>query len=103
VGQPADSNPESISLAKDDLPDLPPGLMDNPYAIVGPKGIPDHIKMKLHDAFKKATMDNPQWRDIIKPTNVNVRYRNPEELMRDLNETVDVWAKLTPLMGLESK
>lgn len=60
------------------------------YAVFGgllaPKGLPEPILAKIHDAYKKA-MDDPDFLKICDKMDLIMSYKNPEEFRKILEKT----------------
>ena len=59
--------------------DVPP----NAYLLIAPKGLPDPIFKKAHDAFKKAS-EQPDFRKIMEGNNLPCEYKSREQLEKDV-------------------
>jgi tripartite-type tricarboxylate transporter receptor subunit TctC len=79
-----------------DFPDVPTakevyglegaGINGGFTGIVAPKGLPEPILTKLHDAFKKA-LDDPEFLKVIDKFDLLVSYRNSKEFGDVLKKT----------------
>jgi tripartite-type tricarboxylate transporter receptor subunit TctC len=83
-----------------DFPDVPTakevyglegaGINGGFTGIVAPKGLPEPVLARLHDAFKKA-LDNPEFTKVIGKFELLVSYKNPKEfadVIRKTNEGI---------------
>lgn len=103
TGEPVDSDPKSVARLKDVLPDAPMEVVALPVGIFGPKGIPDSIQAKLNDAFRKATIENPEFVRTHQLMNMAVEYHGPKELQETLFKAYEDFGKLMKSLGLERK
>jgi len=55
-------------------------------AVMGPAGMPEDIKMKLHDAYK-AALDDPDVRTVMENLNMEVNYQTGPDYDRAIRET----------------
>lgn len=79
-----------------DFPDVPTakelyglegaGINGGFTGIVAPKGLPEPVLARLHDAFKKAT-DDPEFVKVIDKFELLVSYRNPKEFAEVIRKT----------------
>ena len=63
--------------------------------IIAPKGLPNAVLTKLHDAFKKA-MEDPDYRAVSEKFDLLVSYRKPEDfrnLLQRTEEAIKAYAK----------
>ncbi|MCU0562584.1 MAG: tripartite tricarboxylate transporter substrate binding protein [Desulfobacterales bacterium] len=75
--------------------------MASPSGIVGPKGLPAPIVAKLHDAFKTA-MQDPGFLKVVQNQTLEVAYKNPTDLAREIADLDELFAGLIKLgMGKE--
>ncbi len=51
--------------------------------LAGPKGMPNAVVTKLHDAFRKG-MDDPEFKKSIENFDLTISYRNPDEFRKFL-------------------
>jgi len=103
VGEPIDSDPKTVTRLKDVFPDSPLEIVGLPAGEFGPKGIPPSIQEKLHDAFHKATIENPDFIKTSKLMNLGVEYHSPKELQETLSKAHESYGKLIKSLGLERK
>jgi tripartite-type tricarboxylate transporter receptor subunit TctC len=61
--------------------DVPP----NTYILIGPKGIPEPIVQRVHDAFKKAS-ELPEFQKLMETQNLPYDYRSRAQLEKDVSE-----------------
>ena len=59
--------------------DVPP----NTYLLIGPKGVPDPVFQKIHDAFKKAS-EQPEFKTVMKNQNLPYEYKGRAQLEKEL-------------------
>jgi tripartite-type tricarboxylate transporter receptor subunit TctC len=75
------------------FPDIPT-IKENGYdvtcetteAVMAPRGIPEDIRKKLHDAFKK-TLDDPKVQTVMKNLNMDVYYQNGADYEKQILKT----------------
>jgi len=103
TGEPVDSDPKSVARLKTAVPDAPMEVVGLPVGLFATKGIPDAIQMKLHDLFKKATVENPEFIRPHQLMNMAVEYHSPKELQETLIKAYDGFGKLMKNLGLERK
>ena len=66
--------------------------------ITAPKGLPNAVLTKLHDAFKKA-MEDPDYRAVSDKFDLLISYRKPEDfrnLLQRTEEAIKAYAKEEP-------
>jgi tripartite-type tricarboxylate transporter receptor subunit TctC len=103
IGEPIDSDPKTVARLKEVFPDSPLEIVGLPAGEFGPKGIPASVQGKLHDAFYKATIENPEFIKTSKLMNLGVEYHNPKELQETLTKAHENYGKLIKSLGLERK
>jgi tripartite-type tricarboxylate transporter receptor subunit TctC len=103
MGEPADADPKSVARLKDVLPDAPRQIVEFPYCIIAPKGIPEPVKKILHDAFKKGTVDDPDFVKTARTVNLEVQYQDPKDLQVKLRDAHALIGKMMKELGLERK
>ena len=59
--------------------DVPP----NTYLLIGPKGVPDPVFKKIHDAFKKAS-EQTEFKTVMKNQNLPYEYKGRAQLEKEL-------------------
>ncbi len=59
--------------------DVPP----NTYILIGPKGVPDAVSKRIHDAFKKAS-EEPEFQKIMIAQNLPYDYKGREQLGKEI-------------------
>ena len=69
--------------------DVPP----NAYLLIGPKGIPDPVYKKIHDAFKKAG-EQPEFQKLMEAQNLPYAYKGRAQLEKDIPAQFE-WYKST--------
>jgi len=74
----------------------------SPLDILGPKGMPQPIVNKLHDAFKKA-MDDPEFLGALKTFDMVPIYLNPEDLAKASRQEFEHMGKIVQKLGLQKK
>ena len=70
--------------------------------ICGPKGMPQSIVRKLHDAFREATNDQ-EFKAVMKKLDMDHLYLNSEDYGKYVVERSDEIGKLVRKMGLNKK
>jgi len=85
------------------LPDAPMEVVALPIGIFGPKGIPASVQGKLHEALKKATVENPDFIKAHQQMNMLIEYHDPKELQEILNKAYGNFGNLMKSLGLERK
>jgi len=88
---------------KDVLPDAPLGIAGLPKGIFGPKGIPEPLRARLNEVFRKGSIENPEFIQAMQAMNVPVRYYDPKEVEEHLIKAQDEFEKLLKSLGLEKK
>jgi tripartite-type tricarboxylate transporter receptor subunit TctC len=101
--EPVDPDPKSITRLKDVLPDAPLEIMRLPKGIFGPKGIPEPLRARLNEVFRKASVENPEFVQSQQLMNVPVRYYDPKELEEHLIKAQEQFEKVLKSLGLERK
>ena len=74
-------------------------FMLSPGAMVGPRGLPEPILEKLHNAFKQA-MDDPVFLRLAKNLNLEISYSDPKSLGQEIKDLDDLFAKLVKEFNL---
>ena len=69
---------------------------------LGPKGIPQPIQDKLHQAFKEA-METPEFKKTLDNFDMIPVYRNPEGMAKDIKDLCDEWGKVIVDLGLREE
>jgi len=59
--------------------DVPP----NTYLLIGPKGVPNPVFQKIHDAFKRAS-EQPEFKTVMKNQNLPYEYKGRAQLEKEL-------------------
>lgn len=62
-------------------------VIESPYGIAGPEGLPTQRVRILHDAFKTA-LESPEGRKVLDQLNQPVNYRSPEEFAQYAKEAL---------------
>lgn len=70
--------------------------------IVGPKGMPKPMVMKLHDAFRKG-MDDPEFQGVLKKLHAYPFYLNSEEVENADRQESERIQKIVQKLGLQKK
>lgn len=70
--------------------------------MMGPKGIPNPIVAKLHDAFKKA-MDDPDFLAVMKKLDMPTYYLNSEDYEKYIRGEFERIEKLVQKLGLQKQ
>jgi len=102
-GEPVDIDPKIVTRFKDVLPDAPLEVLGIPAGVFGPKGIPDSIQARLHEAFKKGSVENPEFVQMLQSMNLTPEYHDPKELQKVLTKAYEDFGKLIKSLGLERK
>jgi tripartite-type tricarboxylate transporter receptor subunit TctC len=68
--------------------DVPP----NTYILIGPKGIPEPVIQKVHDAFKKAS-ETAEFQKLMESQNLPYDYRSRTQLEKDVPDQFE-WYKI---------
>ena len=103
VGDPADANPSSIPTLKKLFPDAPIDMLELSFTVFGPRGISPPVQTKLHDAFKKGSVENP---DFIKATQtlfLHAEYQDSKELHAKLLKSLKFVGDLLRELKLDKK
>lgn len=74
----------------------------SPLGIIGPKGMPDPIVQKLHEAFKRG-MDDPEFRATMKKFDMSLLYLNTEDYEKFFRQDSENIEKLVQKLGLNKK
>lgn len=77
-------------------------VIDSPFGIAGPKGIPPAIVQKLHDAFAKA-LDDPSVEALMRKFDYPKRYMNSADYTRFVQEVVAEQKAIVEKLGLSRK
>jgi len=70
--------------------------------LIGPKGIPQPIVTKIHDAFKKS-MDDPEFLNVMKKFDMNNYYLGPADYEKYIRQEFERIEKLVKKLGLEKQ
>jgi tripartite-type tricarboxylate transporter receptor subunit TctC len=73
-----------------------------PIGIIGPKGMPKPIVMKLDEAFKKA-MDDQEFLEVMKKFDFAPAYLKSEDYEKFLRQDSERFRKLVEKLGLQKK
>ena len=91
------------------FPDIPTLLesgyevtMETTEAVMGPRGIPNDIKKKLHDAFKKS-LEDPKVQTVMKNLNMDVYYQSGPDYEKQIVKTYAENEKVLKKIGLYKK
>jgi tripartite-type tricarboxylate transporter receptor subunit TctC len=68
--------------------DVPP----NTYILIGPKGLPDPVFRKVHDAFKKAG-EAPEFQKLMESQNLPYGYKSRAQLEKDVPDQLE-WYRI---------
>jgi tripartite-type tricarboxylate transporter receptor subunit TctC len=89
----------SIPMQRDlGCEDVPP----NCYILIAPKGLPDPIFKKAHDAFKKAS-EQPEFQKIMEGNNLPYEYKSREQLEKDIPAQFDWYKNVLQKWGVGKK
>jgi tripartite-type tricarboxylate transporter receptor subunit TctC len=102
-GEPLDTDPKSVTR----LMDLPGTsvfsvLVDVPFAIWAPKGIPDPIQLKLNEAFKKA-IEKPEFVRTLQSLHMSVQYYDAKRVSEMAIKNQEEFGALIKELGLQIK
>lgn len=75
-------------------------VLQSPYGLVGPKGMPPDVVQKLHAAFSKA-LDDPRHLELLTTINQTAWHRNPEEYAAYARQAYKDERRLLENAGLE--
>jgi len=70
--------------------------------LMGPKGLPQPIVQKIHDAFRKA-LDDPTFQTFIENYGLEIVYLNTEDYVKSLKEESERVRKTVQRLGLQKK
>ena len=73
-----------------------------PGAYVGPAGLPENIRARLEQGFRKA-MDDPSFKSVVKNFSLIEAYRPGKELYEDLMKMYEENKNILPKLGLQEK
>ncbi len=73
-----------------------------PHEIFGPKGLPQPIVSKLHDAFKKA-MGDQEFHAVLNKLGFDLLYLNPEECKKVIREESLQIGEVVKQLGLQKR
>lgn len=73
----------------------------SPIQIFGPKGLPNLIVKKLHDAFKKS-LDDPAVQTAFNKFNMPTLYLNSEDCRKAVSQDLEIYGKLVQKLGLRN-
>ena len=74
----------------------------SPMMIIGPKGMPQPVVQKLHDAFKEA-MDTKGFHEILRKYDMVPVYLNPEDCTKAVRQESDQIKRVVEKLGLLKK
>ena len=77
-------------------------VYSSPVFLIGPKGMPRPIVMKLHDAFKKS-LDDPDYLSILKKYDMTLNYLGPDDLDRAIQRESEQVKRIVQKLGLDKK
>ncbi len=72
------------------------------HSIFGPKGLPEHVREILHNAFKKA-MNDPSFIEAAKTSDIEVNYMNGKDYEKAWKAEYGEMGKILEAMGLRVK
>jgi tripartite-type tricarboxylate transporter receptor subunit TctC len=78
--------------------DVPP----NSYLLIAPKGLPDPIFQKVHDAFKKAS-EQPDFLKIMEANNLPYEYKSRAQLEKDVPAQFEWYKNILQKWGIGKK
>ncbi len=77
-------------------------VYSSPLQIIGPKGMPKPVVVKLHDAFKKS-LNDPDYLSILKKYDMSENYLGPEDLDKAIRQESDQIKRVVQKLGLDKK
>ncbi len=77
-------------------------VAQTPHEIFGPKGMPQPIITKLHDAFQKA-MNDAAFQDVLNKIGFDLVYLNSEECKKVIREESKQISEVVRQLGLQKK
>jgi tripartite-type tricarboxylate transporter receptor subunit TctC len=77
-------------------------VAQTPHEIFGPKGMPQPIVSRLHDAFKRA-MNEPEFHAALSKLGFDLLYLNPEECKKVIREESVQMGEVVRQLGLQKK
>lgn len=77
-------------------------VWEAPVGFFGPKGIPQPVVKKIHDAFRKG-MDSPIFLNAMKTREMTIMYLNSEDTERAVRQESERVEGLVKKLGLEKK
>ncbi len=87
----------NIPMARDlGCEDVPP----NRYIVIGPKGIPEAIYQKLHEAFKKA-INEADFQKLLENLNLPYEYKDRAQLEKDMAAQYEWYGDFLKKMGVK--
>ncbi len=101
-------NYDTIRLkASPDVPTLrelgfDPGTNDTPIVIMGPKGLPDHIRKKLEDTYLRA-MQDPSYMKLLDTMNMPTIFKGSKELAETIPADFKAWGRLVKITGVKTE
>ncbi|MDQ8728939.1 tripartite tricarboxylate transporter substrate binding protein [Bradyrhizobium sp. LHD-71] len=97
------AEPRSAFPGVPTLVDLGYGLVvESPWGIAGPKGMPPKAVAKLHDAFKKA-IEDPVVLEALDRYEMKPNYKNTADYVAAVKEQVQIEKALIDRLGLAKK
>ena len=89
----------NIPMQKDmGCEDVPP----NKYILIAPKGLPDPIYKKVHDAFKKAS-EQPEFKKLMETLYLPYEYKGRKDLEKDIPAQFTWYKGFLEKMGVTKK
>jgi tripartite-type tricarboxylate transporter receptor subunit TctC len=92
------------------VPDVPtlrelgyPWVFDSPFGVAGPKNMDPKIVAKLHDAFKKALLEDPTVARAMEQFEMVPNYRDPAGYRALVKEITDMERSMMDRLGLLKK
>ena len=77
-------------------------VWEAPVGFFGPKGMPEPVVRKLHDAFRKG-MDSPAFLNAMKTREMTIMYLNSEETEKAVRQESERIEGLVKKLGLDKK
>jgi len=78
--------------------DVPP----NSYILIAPKGLPDYVFNRAHDAFKKAS-EQPDFLKIMEANNLPYEYKSRAQLEKDVPAQFEWYMNILQKWGIGKK
>jgi tripartite-type tricarboxylate transporter receptor subunit TctC len=99
-GESKDTDSKVVPRFKDRFPNGPKEVFDLPFGIFGPKGIPNDIRTKLTEAFKKGARSEA-CKLTLAQMDMSVEIVEPDRLEKDLISAHEKLSKMISELGLK--